>query len=108
MKARYKKGGYSSQTAREYVDNAKPIYSLSVELDKQYQFEDGKPTKDISGYKAWFVQEGLPPFVVKFTKEIKLPKFLSLVQFENLEACEVNYNVYFKANEISEVKWCQN
>lgn len=104
MKTHYKKGGYSAQIANEYVDTKQPIHSLSIELDKQFHFEDGKPTNDISGYKAWFSQEGLPPFTVKFTNEFKLPPYLSLVTFENLCACEVSYNVYFKADGLVEVK----
>ncbi|MGB3159695.1 MAG: hypothetical protein WBA84_00460 [Carnobacterium sp.] len=104
MKTRYKKGGYSSKVASEYIDNTQPIRSLSVELEKQFRFEDGKPTTDITGYKAWFSQEGLPPFTVKFTNEIKLPAYLTVVEFDNLQGCEVNYNVYFKSDRISEVK----
>ena len=104
MKTRYKKGGYSSQVASEYINNKQPIRSLSTELEKQFRFEDGKPTKEITGYKAWFTQEGLPPFGVKFTEEIKLPEYLSLLQFNNLEAVEVNYNVYFRATGFTEVK----
>ncbi len=46
MRTRYKKGGYSSQTANEYIDIKQPIHSLSTELEKQFRFEDGKPTKD--------------------------------------------------------------
>lgn len=104
MKTRHRKGGYSAQTAKEYIDSKQPIYSLSIELDKQFRFEDGKPTKEVVGYKSWFTQEGLPPFLVKFTDEINLPKYLTLVTLENLQACEVNYNVYFKADSITEVK----
>lgn len=104
MKTRYKKGGYSAHIASEYIDHKQPIRSLSIDLEKQFRFEDGKPTKEITGYKAWFTQEGLPPFIVKFTNEINLPNYLSLVKFENLEACKVNYNVYFKADDLTEVK----
>lgn len=104
MRTRYKKGGYSAQTASEYIDNKQPLHLLSTELEKQFQFEDGKPTNQVTGYKAWFTQEGLPPFIIKFTEEIKLPEYLSLVELDNLEACEVNYNVYFKASGLKEVK----
>lgn len=104
MNTRHKKGGYSAQIANDYIDHKQTIHSLSIELEKQFRFEDGKPTKEVTGYKAWFTQEGLPPFVVKFSEAIKLPNYLSLIQFDNLEACEVNYNVYFKASGITEVK----
>lgn len=98
------KSGYSKYTAEKYVDVKLPIYSLSCDLETQYKYEDNKRTDEITGYKSWFSQEGLPPFQVKFTKEIQLPKYLSLVEFEKLEACEIRYQVYFKANDIKEVK----
>ena len=58
----------------------------------------------MSGYKTWFSQEGLPPFQVKFTSEVELPNYMTMVELEGLEACEVNYNVYFRASDIKEVK----
>lgn len=104
MKTQYRKGGYSNQTAEQYIDLQAPIYLLSDELEPQQRFEDGKPTGEIIAYKTWFGQKGLPPFQVKFPDEPSLPDYLSLVSFENLMACEVNYNVYFKADGLKEVK----
>lgn len=104
IKTKYRKGGYSATTATEYLNPTKPIRSLSVELDPQQLFENGKPTGEIIAYKASFVQEGLEPFQVKFKDKIKLPEFLTLVKFDNLQAVEVSYNVYFKADGIKEVK----
>lgn len=98
------KGGYSDTTANKYVKVNKPIHSVSTELEPQQLFEDGKPTGEIIAYKATFVQEGLEPFQIKFKDKIKLPEFLSLVEFDNLQAVEVRYNVYFKADGIKEVK----
>ena len=100
----HKQGGYSATTASEYIKPDKPIHSLSTELEPQQLFEDGKPTGEIIAYKATFVQEGLEPFQVKFEDKVKLPDFLSLVRFDNLQAVEVRYNVYFKADGIKEVK----
>ena len=97
MKPKYRKGGYSNQTAEQYVSLQAPIYLLSEEIEPQQKFEDGKPTGEIIAYKTWFGQKGLPPFQV-------LPEYLSLVTFDNLQACEVNYNVYFKADGLKEVK----
>lgn len=82
----------------------KALYSLSTELELQIKFVDGKPTGEIIAYKAWFSQEGLPPFQVKFTSEVELPNYMTMVELEGLEACEVNYNVYFRASDIKEVK----
>ena len=104
MKTRNRKGGYSTNTANEYIDNKQGIYCLSTELEPQQLFEDGKPTGEIIAYKATFIQEGLEPFQVKFEDKIKLPDFISLIQFDNLQAVEVRYNVYFKADGIKEVK----
>ena len=104
MKTRNRKGGYSTITANEYIDNKQGIHCLSTELEPQQLFEDGKPTGEIIAYKATFIQEGLEPFQVKFEDKIKLPDFMSLIQFDNLQAVEVRYNVYFKADGIKEVK----
>lgn len=96
--------GYSSSTPQKYLKKEKPTYSISTTLEPQQSFEDGKPTGEIIAYKAWFVQEGLPPFQVKFSEMFELPKFMSIVEFDNLEGCEVRYKVYFRANGIKEVK----
>ena len=104
IKPQHRKGGYSNETAQLYVNLQAPIYLLSDEIDEQQKFEDGKPTSEITAYKTWFGQKGLPPFQVKFFEKPNLPEYLSLVSFENLMACEVNYNVYFKADGLKEVK----
>lgn len=90
--------GYSSPLAKQLVDESKPTYSVSTELTPQQRFEDKKPTGVVIAYKAWFTQAGLPPFEVKFTDEVKLPAYLSVVEFINLQAVEVSYNVYSKAD----------
>lgn len=104
MKTNNRKGGYSANTANEYIDNKQAIYCLSTELETQIKFEDGQPTGEIIAYKAWFTQKGLPPFQVKFPSEVALPAYMEMVEFNNLEACEVGYNVYFRATDIKEIK----
>ena len=104
MKTRNRKGGYSANTANEYIDNKQDILCLSTELEEQIKFEDGQPTGEIIAYKAWFSQKGLPPFRVKFENEIELPSYMTLVQFDNLQACEVGFNVYFKADNVKGIK----
>ncbi len=104
MKTNFKKQGYSAETAKLFIDSNKKIYSLSTELEAQEKFVDKKPTGEIIAYKAWFTQEGLPPFSVKFENKIDLPKYLAVIEFENLMACEVKYNIYFKAVGIKEIK----
>lgn len=104
MKAIKRNGGYSADTANNYIDNKQPIYSLSTELEVQHRWQDNRPTDEVVGYKAWFSQKGLEPFEVKFDNQIKLPTYLSKAIFENLEACEIRNKVYFKAANLKEVK----
>ncbi|HFI0297225.1 TPA: hypothetical protein ACGO39_000353 [Streptococcus suis] len=102
MHTTYRKTGYSAANALNYIAQDRPAYSLSTELEPQVRFEDKRPTDEIIAYKAWFVQEGLPPFTVKFNHKIKLPTFMTPITFDNLQACEVRYQVYFRADDISE------
>ncbi len=104
MKTRNRKGGYLANTAKEYIDSKQAIHCLSTELEPQIKFEDNQPTGEIIAYKAWFSQKGLPPFTVKFESEVELPAYMSMVEFDNLQACEVGFNVYFKANNVKEIK----
>ena len=41
IKTKYRKGGYSTTTANDYVNPSKPVYSLSTELEEQRAFENG-------------------------------------------------------------------
>lgn len=100
----HRASGYSATLANSILDASKPIHCLSTELEPQQKFEDKKPTGEIVSYKAWFTQSGLPPFEVKFTDRVKLPAYLSVVEFDNIQAVEVSYNVFFKANGLKEVK----
>ena len=104
MKTRNRKGGYSANTATEYIDIKQAIHCLSTEVEPQIKFDDGLPTGEVIAHKAWFSQKGLPPFTVKFEAEVELPSYMALVQFDNLQACEVGFNVYFKADNVKEVK----
>lgn len=103
MKTNNRKSGYSANTANDYIDHKQAIYCLSTELEAQIKFEDGQPTGEIIAYKAWFTQKGLPPFQVKFPSEVALPEYMAVVIFDTLEACEVGYNVYFRAQNLKEV-----
>ena len=99
-----RQGGYSTDLANQIADGSKPFHSLSVELEPQVKFEENKRTDEIVAYKAWFTQAGLPPFEVKFDEQINLPSYLSVIQFIDLQACDVGYNIYFRASGIREVK----
>lgn len=52
MKTRNRKGGYSANTATEYIDIKQAIHCLSTELEPQMRFEDGQPTGEIIAHKA--------------------------------------------------------
>lgn len=50
MKAKYKKIGYSTETASFYINKNKAVYNLSTELEAQQSFVGGKPTGEIVAY----------------------------------------------------------
>lgn len=100
MKIRKKNNGYSHELATTYISEDKPVISLSTEAETQHVWKNGHRTNEISGYQAWFAQEGLEPFKVKFESRPQLPQFLSAVRLKDLEACQVKNNIYFKATEI--------
>ena len=54
MKTRNRKNGYSANTAKQYVDQKQATHCLSTEFEPQIKFEDGQPTGEIIGHKAWF------------------------------------------------------
>lgn len=95
---------YNSETARKFIVNNAPVQCTTSHIETQYKFVDKQRTDEIRGYKLWFVQEGLNPFVVKFDKQPELPPFLSIVEFENLQGIEIRSNVYFKADSLKVVK----
>lgn len=97
--------GYSVEIAKQVLDGGKPIRFVGPAFVAKYVWKDGKPTSTVKGYATWFIQEGLPPFTVRFPEKVTLPnKYLQIVDFDNLQACEVRDNVYFKADSLKEVK----
>lgn len=102
MKAK-KTSGYSADLAKIYISDKTEVLLLSTELQKQFKWVNGKPTDEVTGYK---VLCGIPDdyFFVKFDKKVALPQFGSIVKLAGLEACEVEKNVYFRAEGIEEVK----
>ncbi len=99
-----RKSGYSEELAKMYISSDVSIYSLSVNLDTQVKWVNGKPTDEVTGYQCWFIAEGTEPFKVKFPNKIDLPPMFTKIKFQNLEACEVGSNVYFKSNGIGVIK----
>ncbi|EMX0193796.1 hypothetical protein COJ87_19870 [Bacillus cereus] len=95
---------YSESIARKYIVTNVPVKSVATFIETQYEHFDKKRKDAIKGYRLWFVQEGINPFIVKFEKKPKLPSFLSIIEFENLQGIEIRNNVYFKADGIKVVK----
>ena len=102
MKAK-RTSGYSSDVAKMYIPEDTEIVLLSTKLVKQVEWNEGKPTDKVTGYK---ILCGLPDdfFSVKFNKKVDLPPFCSRIKFKGLEACEVEKNMYFRAEDLEEVK----
>ncbi len=96
--------GYSEATAQKFIKSDVPTQCTTSFIETQYEYVDRQRTDNITGYKLWFVQEGLNPFTVKFEKEPTLPPFLSIVEFDNLQGIEIRNNVYFKADGFKVVK----
>ncbi|MGO3096117.1 MAG: hypothetical protein ACTIIY_08380 [Lacticaseibacillus paracasei] len=101
----FKKSGYSPEVAEDYIDSKKPVIFLSSFVEKQFKYEDNHRTNEVSGYKYWFVQEGLNPFSVKFSEELNEGlNLLDEVFFVELEGIEIRGNVYFRAKDVKSTK----
>ncbi len=100
MKAK-RSNGYSEAVANMYVPENTDVVLLSTKPEPRVKWENHKPTDEITGYR---VLCGMPDnfFYVKFDKKVKLPSFNSKVKFKHLQACEVDNNVWFKAEDIEE------
>lgn len=104
MKIRNSQNTYNENTAKQYISVDKPIINVSSEVETQYNWIDGKRTDEVTGFKLYFVQEGVPPFAVKFEKQPSLPLFLSEIKLDKLEAIEIRSNVYFRSEGVRGVK----
>ena len=90
--------GYSPQTATKYADTDGKFIVLTTEPEESVVWKDNQPTDEVNGYKYWFIQvDGQEPFKVKFKKKLQGISFLDQVSLNQLEACEAQRNVYFKA-----------
>lgn len=96
--------GYEERIADKYLSDKKPFINVSSEIEIQYKWIERKRTEEVTGYKLFFAQEGVNPFAVKFERKPELPKFLSEVTLEKLEAIEIRSKVYFRAESVVEKK----
>lgn len=96
-----KNSGYSEEVANIYITKDTEVILLSTEPEERVKWVDNKPTNEVTGYR---ILCGMPDdyFYVKLDKKIKLPPFKSDVKFQKLEACEVQGNVYFRAEGVEE------
>lgn len=100
MKAR-QGTGYSSFTARKYIDLDSEFVVLTIEGDPSFVWKDGERTDEINGYNYWFIEnDGVEPLKVKFAKKLTALSFLDHIHLVGLVAVEVNRNVYFKADGV--------
>lgn len=102
MKARSALNTYSEEITNRYLSKKKPIINISSELEVQYNWIDGKRMEEVTGYKLYFVQEGVNPFAVKFKNKPIVPAFLAEVEIGTLEAIEIRSHVYFRAESVQE------
>ncbi|NIK77953.1 hypothetical protein FHS15_003091 [Paenibacillus castaneae] len=104
MKTKNSQNAYNENTAKQYISDDKPIISVSSQVETQYNWIDGKRTDEVTGYKLFFIQEGVTPFAVKLEKKPSLPLFLSEIKLDKLEAIEIRSNVYFRSEGVRLVK----
>lgn len=92
---------YSAQTAEKYINEEVEVFCIStaVRVLQKYDKDNKKYTDEVDGYSAFFVIAGDEPFKVKFAERQDL-QFLQPCKFENLQAIEINRNVYFKAKKV--------
>ena len=98
-KRNYKSSGYSAETAEDYI-NVKEPFLVTEESQKvnKYDESERKYTEEFSHTKLKLVQQNSEVFTLKLEEEAEL-KQGDIIHLEKIEACEVNRNVYFKAQK---------
>lgn len=100
--------GYSPALAQTVLQDQKILIATDLEhITPQQRWEDGKPTDEITGYKTLFIVPG-DFFNVKLEEKPKsLPSYgseVNLKDFEDLQAVEVQGQIYFKAKAFRKAK----
>lgn len=98
-KRNYKSSGYSAETAEDYI-NVKESFLVIEESQKvnKYDEEERKYKDEFSHTKLKLVQKDGEVFMLKLEEEAEL-KQGDIIQLKEIEACEVNRNVYFRAQK---------
>lgn len=94
---------YNPETAKMYTNFDEDIILLSTDFEDVHEYKDGEYTEKVIAYRLLF---GTPNdfFKCKFADVFDLPDYGSAVDFKGLVACEVENNVYFKADSCFEIK----
>ena len=103
MKKKFNKNtGYTTMLATEYVDVENEFIVVSdVEKVEKYDSINNSYTDEYSQSTVYLAQEGAPqPIKVKVINDKLKLDFLQKVKLNNLEACEVNKMIYFRADKI--------
>lgn len=103
MKKKFNKNtGYTTMLATEYVDieNEFIVVSEVAKIEK-YDSVNNSYTGKYSHSTVYLAQDGAPqPIKVKVINDKLKLDFLQKVKLENLEACEVNKMIYFRAEKV--------
>lgn len=103
----FSSGGYSTDKYNDLVGNKKVHILIGRGLIPQQKFVDGKRTDEIDAMKVGIYIEGVGADMVKLPATFELEsgiKDMSVIQFDNPEACDVRGNIYFRASGIKQAK----
>lgn len=103
MKKKFNKNtGYTTMLATEYVDVENEFVVVSdVEEVEKYNSVSNSYTGEYSHSTVYVAQEGAPqPIKIKVVNDKLKLDFLQKIKLINLEACEVNKMIYFRAEKV--------
>lgn len=103
MKKKFNKiTGYTTMLAEEYVDVENEFVVVSdVEEVEKYDSANNSYTGEYSHSTVYVAQEGAPqPIKIKVVNDKLKLDFLQKIKLINLEACEVNKMIYFRAEKV--------
>lgn len=97
--------GYTTTKATEVLKGQNEAMLLGSTPETVFEWVDHKPTKNIIGYKYWFVTDGVNgAYEVKFESEQKGFNQYDKVEFDNITAFQRYTKVYFQAEAIKKAK----
>ena len=94
---------YSIANAEAAIGNEQ-IILVGLKAETQVKFEDNKPTNEVTGKQVWVATETHNPFKIKLPADCDIDlsayKIGDSIEFEHLEAIEMNRKIYFRAKDI--------